>query len=85
MPRGLGGGGGLSTCTYRERQIRYFWVRILPNVICFGPNKAETMFMKCLTPNIVELIFLVELQAILTSLGIVSGHFMFMYRFQIIK
>ena len=55
--------------------------RILPEAIFLGPNKTETMFMIVLTPNIVLLIFLGLLEAILTSVCIVSGYFMFMYRF----
>ena len=46
-------------------------------MIFLGPNKTEIVFMKFLTPKIVELIFLDSLEAILTStLGclIQGGH-----------
>ena len=62
-----------------------FWIRILPKAISFGSNKTETVFVIFLTPNIVELIFLGLPEAILTTISIVSGYFMFMDRFLSIK
>ena len=58
-------------------------VRILPKLIFLGPN--ETGFRILMTSNIVELIFLGSQETILTSVCIVSGYFMFMYRFISIK
>ena len=54
-------------------------------MIFLGPDKIEIMFMIFLTPNSVELIFLGSLEAILTPVYIVSGYFMFMYRFLSLK
>ena len=49
-------------------------------------KKTEIMnFMIFSTSNIVELIFLGLVEAILTSICIVSGYFLFMYRFLSIK
>ena len=63
------------------RYGQYFWVRILIKVILLGATKTEIMFMIFLASNIVELILLDFLEAILTSICLVSGYFMFMYRF----
>ena len=60
----------------RRGKSDIFGVRILPKVIFLGPNKSEIMFMRfLLTSNFVELIFLGSLEAILTSVCIVSKHF----------
>ena len=39
--------GGHSAQAHTGREVRYFWVRILPKVIFLGPSKTETMFMIC--------------------------------------
>ena len=52
------------------RQVRYFWVRRLPKIISFGPDKTEIIFMIFFTSKIVELIFLGLPEAILTSICI---------------
>ena len=44
-----------------------------------GPNRTEIMFMIFFQSNIVEHIFLDSLEAILTSICIFSGYFMFKY------
>ena len=55
-------------------------------MIVSGPNKTEIMFMIFFDMKyFVELIFLGSLEAILTYICDVSGHFMFMYRFLSIK
>ena len=58
-------------------ELAYFQSEIL------GPNKIMSILF--LTKNIVEMKFLCLLEAILTSVCIVSGYFMFMDRFLSIK
>ena len=80
------GGGALSTSTYGEVSPISLGENVAkPKVIFLGPNKIETMFMIFFIPNIAYLIFLGSIEAILTAVFIVSGYFMFMYRFLSIK
>ena len=54
-------------------------------MIFLRSNKIEIMFMIFLASNIVKLAFLGSLEAILNSVCIVSGYFMFIYMFLSIK